>query len=284
MNGIYPLDLQFTLANESAYYAPKDAFGIPMRHYRSIGVQYNPTRVAAYGLAHYNAFRNGSSAAHREHFMRAANWFASSANGRWSYEFPWGDLEPPWISCMSQGEGISVLTRAFQLTGEQQYLDVALRAAEPFRVPLAAGGVRSSLDDGSVFLEEYPDANASRTLNGFLYALVGISDLAHLVPETAANVEFRALCDTIASQWERWDTGYWSAYDLHQSPSGLRNPASPDYHNIHVTLFRFLARVIPDVRLMAPVRRWTYYRRSALNRWRALYSKVQYRRECRSQV
>ena len=54
---LYPIDLIFTLDNEKEYYSPKDSAGIPIRLYKSVGAKYNPTRVAAFGLANWNKYK-----------------------------------------------------------------------------------------------------------------------------------------------------------------------------------------------------------------------------------
>ncbi|MBF4232141.1 D-glucuronyl C5-epimerase, partial [Vibrio anguillarum] len=53
---LYPICLNFTLENNRFYYNLLDDNGIPYRFYQSVGVQYNPTRIAAYGLAHFNRY------------------------------------------------------------------------------------------------------------------------------------------------------------------------------------------------------------------------------------
>lgn len=41
-------------------------------------------------------------------------------------------LEPGWISAMGQGHGLSVLVRAYNMTGDTRYADAVLNALRPF--------------------------------------------------------------------------------------------------------------------------------------------------------
>ena len=99
----YPLDLEFTLQNEEYYYSPKDAQGIPIIKYVSVGEQYNPTRIATYALAHFQRYLNANDEQSKKKFFHIAEWFMNSSDGIWPYNFSWGKLSAPWISCMSQG-------------------------------------------------------------------------------------------------------------------------------------------------------------------------------------
>ena len=176
LNGdAYPLDLEFTLKNESQYYSPKDQEGTPLYNFESVGVQYLPSRIAAYAFAHFNRYRETGEEKSRHIFFQMAEWFMRSDNAIWFYQFDMDDLKAPWISCMAQGEGISVLTRAYRLSQDNRYLSQAKKAVSIFKVPIEDGGVRSLIENQYPFLEEYPSIMCPRhTLNGFLYAIIGI--------------------------------------------------------------------------------------------------------------
>ena len=273
----YPLDLDFTLRQERLHYEPKDAQGIPLRVYLSVGPQYNPTRIAAYALAHYNRYLRTGQEVHRRTFFRMADWFLQAPEGRWVYTYPWGDLTPPWISAMAQGEGISVLVRAWVLSGDERYLAKARQALQPLLLPLEQGGVRSALEDGSPFLEEYPTRPPDHVLNGFLYALIGLVDLQQVRADWVAPVDLEALLDTLERHLDWWDTGFWSVYDLGYRRTGVPNLVTVSYHNLHITQLTFLGLRTNRPQLVAVAKRWATYARRPLYRWRAFLGKVRYR-------
>ena len=273
----YPLDLDFTLVKEPIYYTPKDAAGLPVRLYKSVGVQYNPTRIAAYGLAHYNRYITAGGKHHRDTFLRVSDWFMTKTDGLWWYDFDWGELRAPWLSCMAQGEGISVLVRAYFLTGDDTYLAQAVRAARPLATPIEEGGVKSFIDGKHPFLEEYPLDKPRHTLNGFLYALVGLLDLTAVDARYAVSTHLDAFVSTLETQWYRWDLDGWSAYDLHGADGGLRNPATVGYHRLHVTLTSYIAEKRSSESLRECARRWHAGYRSRRLRLGAALGKIRYR-------
>jgi hypothetical protein len=279
----YPVSFEFTLEHETRFYSPKDAAGLPLRVYKSVGSQYNPTRIAAYGLAHFNRYLASSGSECRETFMKTADWFAAAGDGRWSYHFDWNDLNAPWISCMTQGQGISVLARAYHLTGEAKYLESARMALTPLRRPLSMGGVRSRLDDASEFLEEYPSSAPVHVLNGFLFALIGIYDLMRLEPGFGPSAGFDELVQSLESNIGKWDLGYWSAYDVSTGAYGIRNATTMAYHRLHITQLRFLGTMLNRAVLRDTADRWDAQSKSVAHRLRALASKLLYRSLVRTQ-
>ena len=273
----YFLDLEFTLEDEAAYYMPKDDAGLPMRRYRTVGLQYNPTRIAAFALAHYNRFLRTNDASSREAFLRAAGWFAASKDAIWYYRFDWNELRGPWISCMAQGEGISVLVRAFRLTSEDRYLDCASKALVPLANYIGEGGVRSRIDGDWDFLEEFPTSDPVHVLNGSLYALIGVHDLMRIDSEAGRRVRFPDLIRSLEANLGRWDLGYWSAYDLASEESAPRNAATAAYHRLHITQLTYLGEVLGNSAFLSKARQWGLRSESLASRLRAMASKITYR-------
>jgi hypothetical protein len=151
------------------------------------------------------------------------------------------DIPAPWHSAMAQGLGVSLLVR-HRLAGD------AARAARSLLD--AQHGLVSMTDDGPV-LEEYPAEPRPHVLNGWIWALLGLYDLANapddLDPDVrrAALEAFEAGVASLAVQLPRYETGNgWSTYDRYPHP--IANVASPFYHRLHVDMLRALARVAPD--------------------------------------
>lgn len=273
----YPLDLEFTLQHENLYYVPKDSEGLPLRAYLSAGLRYNPTRLAAYALAHYNHYLLTTEEDSWLQFFKVVDWFMRAPEGKWVYDFPWLNLKPPWLSAMAQGEGISVLVRAWALSRDEHYLEQARRALVPLVLPLEAGGLRSALEDGSPFLEEYPTRPPAHVLNGFLYALIGLVDLQRVSKDLVKGAEIEALLDTLEQHLPRWDTGFWSVYDLEYQRTGIPNLVTPSYHNLHVAQLTFLGKTMRRPTLLKVARRWAGYAKQPICRWRAFWGKMRYR-------
>jgi heparosan-N-sulfate-glucuronate 5-epimerase len=180
----------------------------------------------------------------------------------------------PWLSAMAQGQGASLFVRLAQAHGDEAFRSGALRALQPLDVPVAAGGTRSSLGDGWL-PEEYPTEPPSQVLNGAIFALWGLHDVAVGLDDEPAARRFREGVDSLAVNIGRWDTGWWSRYDLF--PHRLVNLASPPYHHLHISQLEGLNRVAPRRELQRMAERFTRYARSRPARTRALVHKVAFR-------
>jgi len=275
----YPLNLNFTLENEGAYFFPKDERGVPIRMYKSVGPQYNPTRIATYALAHFNCYLTYRHDINKRIFMDMAEWFMQSRDGLWQYHFDWDTLRAPWISAMAQGEGISVLSRAYWLTQEDRFLEQALLASKPFSSSINDGGVRSRISGKWDFVEEYPSPDPYHTLNGFLFALVGICDLLRISSERREMIGFDPLVETLERNSHLWDLSYWSAYDLHNFGTWQRNPATVSYHRLHIALLTYLGHALEKENILRTARLWESYSTSMSKRIKALAVKILYRLE-----
>jgi len=281
-SSIYPINLESTLSKPNQYYSPLDKNGIPMKNYKKFGLQYNPTRVAAYALGNYNRYLDGETKC-LEKFLKMANWFLSHENGLLKYHFNLNDIRAPWISAMAQGEALSVLSRAYIIKPEHKYLRQALRAAKPLKIFIEDGGLKSKIEGFYQFLEEHPAKKPPHTLNGFLYSIVGILDLMKFLPEIGIELNIQRLLDTISKKWNFWDAEYWSTYDLNVTKTGKRNFSTIDYHNIHIILMRYIGVVTERNEILKCSTQWEEYQGNLLNRIKAIIGKIRYRLEVPAQ-
>jgi heparosan-N-sulfate-glucuronate 5-epimerase len=212
--------------------------------------------------------------------MAAGNYMVEDQepDGAWVHAMPMPhsyDLQPPWISAMAQGEGASLLVRLYDQTGEERFADAARRALGPLRKPVRDGGAMALLG-GCPFYEEYPTEPPSFVLNGGIFALWGCYDVGIGLDDPAATEGFDAGLDTLAQNIERWDTGYWSRYDLFPHPV-LGNVASSAYHRLHTTQLRAMQLIAPRSELGAAAGRFEQYTTSRLNASRAFAEKALFR-------
>jgi hypothetical protein len=276
----FHIALQFTLYDKSLEWF--DSQGIPYHVYRDVGKQYNPTRIAGYALASWNAFLMGKGEKHKRNFLLQADWFVQKAQIRgealvWKYGFDWGNqLKAHWISGLAQGEALSVLTRAYSLTKNPRYVETARKAVIIMKVPVTGGGVLSQYEDGSPCLEEYPYAQGQppHTLNGFIFAILGLYDYLTIQPEFSYKAFYQECLKALSQNLQQYDTGYWSRYDL--SPDGI-NPSSSRYHNLHIAQLEALYNLTGLEAFHQYAMRWEGYRNKLKNRLRALMAKAKYR-------
>jgi hypothetical protein len=175
---------------------------------------------------------------------------------------------------MAQGEGVSLLLRVHQRTGEERYADAARRAMRIMDLPSTHDGVRAPLGDG-YFLEEYPTEPPSLVLNGGIFALWGYYDAAIGFGDAQAEEAFGLGVETLAANLWRWDTGRWSLYDLFPHPAP--NIASSAYHLLHTTQLRAMQLVAPRKEFAETADRFDRYASSRRLRAEAFTRKVAFR-------
>lgn len=271
-----------TFRAKADYAGPYDSAGVPLLNYRgAIGCQYNPIAIAQYGLGNFNRFRETGDTERLQRCLRAADWLIATLeqNGHgvwvWFHRFDWpyrGTLRAPWYSALAQGQGVSLLVRAFQETRDERYLEAACKAFQAFRLEIAQGGVSWRDESGRIWFEEYIVNPPSHILNGFIWASWGVYDYALLTNDEEATRLFEEARRTLSENLVRYDTGYWSLYEL--SPTRLPMLASPFYHRLHVVQLHVMYRLTEEWRFLECARRWEGYERNPFKRKRAMLQKV----------
>jgi heparosan-N-sulfate-glucuronate 5-epimerase len=276
---IHQLDEYYMLFAEKADYAGHyDPAGIPMLDYHGkIGLQYNPIAIAQWGLGNYNLFCQTSNNERKKKFLAASDWLCAhlESNSRglwvWNHHFDWeyrSPLKAPWYSALAQGQGISLLVRAYRETGTETYLDVAERAFASFLKSSREGGVTFADARGNLWFEEYIVSPPTHILNGFIWAAWGVYDYFLATKITAARDLFAQAVLTLRANLDRYDLGFWSLYE--QSGTLLPMVASPFYHRLHVVQLRVMHRLTGDEIFARYADRWEAYARSRAKRTCAL--------------
>jgi len=264
MRGYY-IDLGFKDVRRGLYDAfDFDENGIPKYCY-SFGHFYNITFICHYALYHYTLFLKFKRMNNLDIFMHVSDWIIKNGEETsdcfvFPYSFPWNGMSPPWISALGQGRILSVLTRAYEFSGDKHYLNIARKAMNPFATNIADGGVQTKFPDGELAFAEYPYYNRKPNivLNGFITSLVGLYDLAEIGEEhRAADLFYKGLYG-LESNLHRYDLGYWSAYDLFGL---IPNVASDEYHLYHIMQLWALFEMTGRDFLKSYARRWYAYRK-----------------------
>lgn len=274
---LYPLALERLLEHDPLLFSPLDGAGVPVRQDPEEGDLYIPSRIAGYALAQWNLARRTPDALAMRGFLAAADWFAGQPQARFMHHIPLEGMTIPWPSCLAQGEGVSVLVRAWMATGGRRYLEQARASLDLLETPVAAGGVVSALPDGGFFVEEYPGGRHRNVLNGALFAAIGLDDLIRFSgePEPRAAAILDRLLASLERNMELWSVGDWSIYSLDRGGFGLGNACTLHYQLVHVALLEHLASRSPALGDVA--RRWRRGSRRRMARLGALGLKSAYR-------
>ncbi len=239
--------------------------------------------VAQWALGAYERYLGGEGEAWLAAAVAAGEELLSAQqqggrlDGAFFHRFPYPHTFPvaaPWISAMAQGEAASLLVRLYLKTGREQFADAAKRALAPIDVPQAQGGAQGRLGEAA-FPEEYPTNPPSLVLNGAMFALWGYHDVGTGLSDSAALELFRARVDTLAENLHRWDTGFWSRYDLY--PHVMRNVASSFYHSLHISQLAAMNALAPRPQLAATQERFAGYAQSRACQARAFAHKALFR-------
>lgn len=239
--------------------------------------------TAQWGLGAYERFLAGEGEEWLEAAVGCGEYLMAEQEKGGDHDGAWLHLTPmrhsyflpaPWPSSMVQGEGASLLVRLHLQTGDHRFAEAALRAMRPLRVPASRGGVRAHLNGGP-FYEEYPTSPPSFVLNGAIFTLWGIRDVAVALDDEDARRDFEAGMDTLAENIHLYDIGYWSVYDLFPHP--VTNVASGAYHALHTAQLQATQLIAARPEIGEVVTRFERYARSRVNAARAFSHKVLFR-------
>jgi heparosan-N-sulfate-glucuronate 5-epimerase len=265
-------------AGKADYPGHHDSAGIPLLDYHGkIGLQYNPIAIAQWGLGNYNLFCETRDEERKKKFLAASDWLCrhqeqnSSGIWVWNHHFDWeyrSPLKAPWYSGLSQGQGISLLVRAYCETGVVAYLKAADRAFESFLRSTKEGGITFRDERGNVWFEEYIVSPPTHILNGFIWAAWGVHDYFLITESKPARDLFEQAALTLRTNLDRYDLGFWSLYE--DSDTLLPMVASPFYHRLHVVQLRVMHRITGDEVFARYADKWEAYARSRAKRTRAL--------------
>jgi heparosan-N-sulfate-glucuronate 5-epimerase len=280
----YPIDMRPLL---TLPFGALDEAGVPYNaSSKKYPAAYHPTTIAQYALAHWNTYLETGDEKNKQAFIVQARWLVeneTSSNsdvGGWPFPFSVPDFfaQAPWLSALTQGNAISVLVRAFQLTAEDAFLEVARRAVRTFELDIFDGGVSAHIGDGDIFFEEVAVYPAAHILNGYLLALFGLYDYVTFTKDAQINELIQSSLITLHKLIDRFDTGYWSRYDLL-----FGHLASHFYHTLHVTLLEALAQYSGCEHCATLAKRWAAYQQSFRGRlYYFIFSRVnRYRRQLR---
>lgn len=275
LNLAYYLDIKPRI--EEGHYQYFSPDGIPITRYANGEFHLSPVNVTSYALGCLDMHIHGLGKQYLDGFLKLADWLCThqvihEGMGVWLYDYDWQHMKKPWISGMAQGEALSVLARAYQMTHDVKYINCARQALACFFASVEQGGVASRLHDGRIMFEEYPSVSRStHVLNGFIYALWGIYDYQLVTGCPSAQMLWQQGVATLVQNLDQYDTGWWSYYNLADQN---RIVSSFMYHNLHVVQLDILFDLTGESAFYVTRDRWSGYMKSPPNRIRALTVKV----------
>ncbi len=267
---------------KAKYVGHIDSEGIPLLDYQGeIGLQYNPIAIAQWGLGNYNIWCSDKSQINYLNFIKSADWLAKNLEENeygfkvWMhhFNFEYRDLlKAPWYSGLAQGQGISVLVRAFKETKEEKYSDAARDAVKVFNISTLSGGVNYIDEKGNKWIEEYIVTPPTHILNGFIWAMWGLYDYSLQFGDRSIKILFNECTKTLINELNTYDNGFWSLYE--HSGTRLKMISSFFYHKLHIVQLIIMYKLTNEKYFKHVAHKWSGYLDSPISKYKALIQKV----------
>lgn len=215
---------------------------------------YFPISIGQMGLSVYHTYLKTKTENDKTRFLKFVDWFADTNNYDYSEKLgvrwlthvslPQYKNPGPWQSAFAQSRAISILLRGYQVTKNENYLDLAKQGLISFRIPVPDGGVTSFTKYGP-FYEEYTSSVPTLVLNGMIFSLCGIYDFVRVDSQSlfAAKL-FDDGIQTLENILPEYDLGYWSKYNLCSAEWYPEvDPATIGYQRLHINQLEMLYKL-----------------------------------------
>jgi heparosan-N-sulfate-glucuronate 5-epimerase len=262
-----PLSGYYLDLSEEKYMGAKYIFddkGVPLYTIDS-GSYYHTVLISQFALGAYEHYLKTKDTLAKEKFLVCADWLRDHLHQREDFYY-WQD---PWgrVSAMDQGEGASVLIRAFLTTGDTTYLEMARKAIMPIFYDLSVGGVSVIKGEHYIFPQEYPHEDPpTHVLNGAISAYLGIHDYYRVTNNLDVKTIDDKIVQTFRDTLEQYNTGYWSLYCQCPASPAPGVLASAHYHLTHVQQLRILYSISKDEKFLKFAEKFEQQSQSPMNR------------------
>jgi glycosyltransferase involved in cell wall biosynthesis len=236
-------------------------------------IAHHPVYVAQLALAHWNAYLTHGDDEHKTAFISLANWLLNHASlfanntGGWPipYILPGHSKSLEILSSLAQGQGISVLIRAYQLTGKDDFLRVAGCVVRTFELDILDGGVHTPVGKNGVFFEEAAVYPATHVLSSHILALFGLYDYVAITGDHRIETLIKRSITTLHTGIKEFDTGYWTYHNLLH-----KHLSTQFHHSLHIVLLNALVEYSGSEYFATLACRWQGYQNRTSSRLRYL--------------
>jgi heparosan-N-sulfate-glucuronate 5-epimerase len=249
-----------------------DQNGVPMVNYSGI-YYYNPVTVAEFSLSEHGKYLTKSEPDLTKFWAGVKQLeLLQDSGGALRYQFPFfyyltaKTFQPGWTSGMAQGMALSVYARAYLLTSDPQYLDRGNAILSFMLTEVSSGGTLNdmrSLDpslQSDIIYDEYPALPSGYTLNGFMFAMLGMYDWSQM-PNVGSvpKKSFDQAMHTLTHILPYYDIGGYSAYDMGHITYRCQPHIGVTYHAVHIYLLHALGSLTHDPTLKHFEDLWASY-------------------------
>ena len=233
---------------------------VPMSSVDTGEIIYFPIEIFQYGLGAYDLFLLNNDKKMLKKVRAASEWAVDNqqADGSW-ITFTYENPEHPYSS-MAQGEGISLLLRAYLEFKDEKYISAVKKAVKFMLLPLEKGGT-TKYDGNDVYF--YECTEDPLILNGWIFSLWGVMDYCKFFQDPEIKDILDRTLGTLKRRLPDFDIGYWSMYE-----DGMRI-CSPFYHKLHIAQLNVMYELTDSDIYKVYADKFLKYQNDGLNRKRA---------------
>lgn len=241
-----------------------DTEELPTSPDESGGEVFFPVAIFQYGLGAFDLYLSSGKTDKRflRKFLQCSEWALcqQEPSGAWNNFFFRYPQHP--YGAMAQGEGASLLLRAYKQTGEERFIVAAKKAIDFMLKPLSEGGTA----DGDILMEY---THLPAVLNGWIFAWWGLYDYVLVTHDKGDyKKKLEQSCETLEKQLPAFSNKYWSMYDL------AGHIASPFYHHLHIAQMQAMFQLTGHDIFNQYALIWQKHENSFLSKQRAFVKKA----------
>ena len=224
-----------------------------------------PVAVFQYGLGCWDLYLQTNENVYKKKFIDCAQWAIDIQNsdGSWNnffYNYP---SEP--FGARAQGEGASLLIRAYNLSKDKYFLSAAYKALDFMLLSVDFGGTTKYVSQDIILLEF---THMPAVLNGWIFSLMGLYDVAIATNDDKYMTYFERGLVSLKKYLPDFDCGYWSQYDI------KNKIASPFYHHLHIAQLKALYLLSEEEIFLEYANKWENEEKKSLYKNKAICVKA----------
>jgi heparosan-N-sulfate-glucuronate 5-epimerase len=238
---------------------------IPLFEAHNVEKVYFPINIFQYGLGAYDLYLLEKNKLYFDKFILCARWALDNQNddGSWNAFFFIYPDRP--YSSMAQGEGASLLLRAYIELNDEKFLTAAQKAVDFMLLSEEDGGT-ARYQENDIYLLEVTKRPV--IMNGWIFSLFGLFDIIKVTNDRNYIDIFNKSVKTLVNHLANFDTGYWSKYDSE------RMLASEFYHKLHIAQLRVMHEITGESACDELMNKWIEYLNRPTNRLKAFIVKA----------
>jgi len=206
---------------------------------------YYPITITQAAVTFYKNYKSTNKPESLAKFLVLAGWlkdnFTDFGNhGFWfcNEDNPGYNLTAPWSSAMGQSFGLMVMHEAYNVTQNDEYVNICNKALNGFNYTVSENGFTKKNDELMWRFEEYPTDVPSEVLNGFIFTLCGLNDYYEATGSEIAFQLYRKGLRYLEQNICRYSLFFSSRYNLYGEHPALANAtkggAGDGYHHLHI--------------------------------------------------